>query len=85
MVAQDVPTDEKVEAARVLADCGRVLGEKVNDSQREVFQLRYARNYSTRAIAKELGKSNQAIKISLFRTRRTLASEMENLDALLSA
>ena len=83
--AEQVPTDRLVDAARVLADCGRALDEKVNDSQRRVFQLRYARNYSTRAIAQELGKSNQAVKISLFRTRRTLARETADLDLVLSA
>ncbi len=83
--AEQVPADRQVEAARILADCGRVLNEKVNDSQRRVFHLRYARNFSTRAIARELGKSNQAVKISLFRTRRTLAAETADLAAVLSA
>ena len=31
----------------------------------------------TRAIAEQLGKSNQAVKISLFRTRRAMESRLE--------
>ena len=31
-------------------------------------------------IAKELGKSNQAVKISLFRTRRAMEARLAELD-----
>lgn len=82
---EQVPTDRKVEAVRVLADCQRVIEEQLNETQREVFALRYAENCTTREIAEKLGKSNQAIKISLFRSRQTLADEANGLGALLSA
>jgi RNA polymerase sigma-70 factor (ECF subfamily) len=82
---EQVPTDRKVEAVRVLADCQRVIDEQLNETQREVFELRYAENCTTREIAEKLGKSNQAIKISLFRSRQTLAGEANGLGALLSA
>jgi len=82
---EQVPTDRKVEAVRVLADCQRVIDEQLNETQREVFELRYAENCTTREIAEKLGKSNQAIKISLFRSRQTLADEANGLGALLSA
>jgi RNA polymerase sigma-70 factor (ECF subfamily) len=78
-VADDqVSADRQVDAARTLASCNEVLDAKVTDAQREVFHLRYSQNYSTRDIAEELGKSRQAVKISLFRTRRTLSAEMES-------
>jgi RNA polymerase sigma-70 factor (ECF subfamily) len=82
---EQVPTDRRVEALRVLADCQRVIDEQLNETQRTVFALRYAENYSTREIAEKLGKSNQAIKISLFRSRKTLADETSGLSVLLSA
>jgi RNA polymerase sigma-70 factor (ECF subfamily) len=82
---EQVPTDRKVEAVRVLAACQRVIEEQLNETQREVFALRYAENCTTREIAEKLGKSNQAIKISLFRSRQTLADEADGLGALLSA
>jgi len=85
MCADDVPSDRLVDASRALESCGRVLEEKVTEAQREVFQLHYRRNCSTRDIAEQLGKSRQAVKISLFRTRRTLSAEMASRGLLLSA
>ncbi len=83
--AEQVPLDRMIDASRVLEDCNRVLDESVNESQREVFHLRYAENLSTRQIAEVVGKSNQAIKISLFRTRKTLAKAAINLDSVVTA
>ncbi len=74
--AEVVAQDRQVDALRALESCGRVLETKVTPAQREVFDLRYAQGYSTRAIADELGRSRQAVKISLFRTRRTLTHEL---------
>jgi RNA polymerase sigma-70 factor (ECF subfamily) len=85
VAAEAVPVDQQLDATRVLESCGRILDEKVNENQRNVFKMRYAQNFSMREIAAELGKSNQAIKISIFRTRRTLAENVENLDSLMSA
>jgi DNA-directed RNA polymerase specialized sigma24 family protein len=50
-----------------------------------VFRLRYAENRSTRDIAKRMGKSNQAIKIGLFRSRRALERRAPDLQSALSA
>jgi RNA polymerase sigma-70 factor (ECF subfamily) len=83
--AESVPADRRLDAARAQRECGRVLSERINESQREVFNLRYASNYSTRDIATQLGKSTQAVKISLFRTRRALAQNNQNLAQVLSA
>jgi RNA polymerase sigma-70 factor (ECF subfamily) len=83
--AETVGQDRQVDAVRALESCGRVLETKVTAAQREVFALRYGRGYSTRAIADELGRSRQAVKISLFRTRRTLSSEMASAGLSLSA
>jgi len=80
-----VPAERRVDASRVLADCGRALEGRVNDAQREVFQLRYGENHSTRSIAQKLGKSRQAVKISLFRTRRAMAQHANGLPDVLSA
>ncbi|MFP8870483.1 MAG: sigma-70 region 4 domain-containing protein, partial [Myxococcota bacterium] len=70
---------------RILRNCSRVLEEKVPDQQRETFELRYLENKSTREIAQKLGRSPQAVKISLFRTRRTLAENNRKLSSVLSA
>ena len=85
VAGEAVPVERCLDAARALDDCGRLLEERVSESQREVFRLHYAENQSTRDIAEKLGKSRQAVKISLFRTRRTLSSEMESRGIPLTA
>jgi RNA polymerase sigma-70 factor (ECF subfamily) len=76
-VAPEVPSDRRVEAARVLEVCADTLDEDVSPAQREIFDLYYGENHPTKQIAEELGKSNQAIKISLFRTRRAIEARLE--------
>jgi RNA polymerase sigma factor (sigma-70 family) len=77
IAAEQAPVDRQVDAARLLEDCGAVLTEQVSEAQQEVFRLRYADGQSMKQIAATLGKSCQAVKISLFRTRRTLSAELE--------
>ena len=76
-VAPEAGSDRRVEATRVLGVCADALDEDVSASQREIFDLYYGENQPTKAIAEELGKSNQAIKISLFRTRRAMEARLE--------
>jgi RNA polymerase sigma factor (sigma-70 family) len=83
--SSDVPTDRQVEASRVLERCARMVESELSPTQRKVFHLKYAENRSTRAIAKQLGKSSQAVKISLFRSRRALANQAADLRAVLNA
>ena len=77
--------DRQTDVVRILRNCSRTLEQRVSDEQQKVFHLRYVENHSTKEIAGELGKSTQAVKISLFRTRRTLAENNRNLEMLLSA
>ena len=76
-VAPEAPSDRRVEAARVLEVCADALDEDVSEAQREIFDLYYGEGQPTKAIAEELGKSNQAVKISLFRTRRAMEARLE--------
>lgn len=73
--------DRRVDAQRILDHCDETLESRVSAGQREVFYLRYVENQPVRSIAERVGKSNEAIKISLFRTRRLLtegpASELQ--------
>ncbi|MCP5041040.1 MAG: RNA polymerase sigma factor [bacterium] len=81
----ETPADQQIDFVRILRNCSRVLEEKVPQQQREAFEQRYIENRSTREIAENMGKSPQAIKISLFRTRRTLADNNRKLPQVLSA
>jgi RNA polymerase sigma-70 factor (ECF subfamily) len=76
-VADDaVPTDRQLDASRLLGHVVGVLERAVSAPQREIFALHHRDNRSTGEISTLLGKSRQAIKISLFRTRRTLSREL---------
>jgi RNA polymerase sigma-70 factor (ECF subfamily) len=81
----DASPDRCVDANRALRRCGEVVEHELTDQQRTVFYLKYAENRTTRAIAEELGKSNQAIKISLFRSRKTLLRHATDVDEVLEA
>ena len=81
----ETPADQRTDLVRILRNCSQVLEEKVPDQQRKAFDLRYLKNKSMREIAQEMGKSPQAVKISLFRARRTLAENNRKLSSVLSA
>jgi RNA polymerase sigma-70 factor (ECF subfamily) len=85
LVAPDVSSDRRVEAARILAVCADSLEEDVSAAQHEIFNLYYGENRATKVIAEDLGKSNQAIKISLFRTRRAMEARLEEQGIQLTA
>jgi RNA polymerase sigma-70 factor (ECF subfamily) len=84
-VSPDVPSDRRVEAARIIDVCADALDEDVSPAQREIFDLYYGENRPMKAIAKELGKSSQAVKISLFRTRRAMEARLEEREVQQSA
>ena len=77
--------DRKVDMGRVLSRCGQIVDRDLSPGQKQIFQLRYIDSRSTRAIAEELGKSTQAVKISLFRSRRALVQRTPELHQVLSA
>jgi RNA polymerase sigma-70 factor (ECF subfamily) len=81
----EVPSDRRVEAIRILGVCADSLDEDVSPKQREIFDLYYGENKPTKAIADALGKSTQAVKISLFRTRRAMESRLNEHGIQLSA
>jgi RNA polymerase sigma-70 factor (ECF subfamily) len=82
--AQDAPLDRRVDAARMLARCADVLGSEVGQPHREMFELQLGGAQDMAAIADRVGKSRQAVKISLFRTRRLLGDRVAGLRELLT-
>jgi RNA polymerase sigma-70 factor (ECF subfamily) len=81
----EMPSEGRIDAHRVLEVCAETLEEAVSPAQREIFELYYGENRATKEIAADLGKSNQAIKISLFRTRRAMEARLEALDLAVTA
>ena len=80
----EAPLDRQVDAARVLARCAEVLGRDVSAAHREMFELQLGGARDMASIADSVGKSRQAVKISLFRTRRLLGDRVAGLRELLA-
>ena len=84
---EDTPSDaaieSRIDATRLLARCDEVLESSRRPAHQEIFRLRYAANESIRSIAKQVGKSNEAVKVSLRRSRNALASAVPELEVLL--
>lgn len=83
---EDSPSDDAIEgridAARLLERCGEVLESSRRPAHREIFRMRYAESRSIRAIAKETGKSSEAVKVSLRRSRNVLAAAVPELEVV---
>lgn len=77
--------EQRFDAARALDELERALEDEVLPRHREIFHRRYRDGLATRDIADEIGRSNQSVKISLFRTRRTLEAHTPALNELLEA
>ncbi len=85
MMAADAPTDQAVDARRMLAHCEEVIETRLTPLQRRIFHLKHLRRQSIRNIAEALGKSEDAIKANLYRMRRTIAEAAPGLDQILGA
>ena len=72
-----------MDAARVLRRCIHVAERELSADQRKVFYLKHSENRSARSIAEQLGRSTAAVKINLFRSRKTLVRYTPNVAAVL--
>jgi RNA polymerase sigma-70 factor (ECF subfamily) len=79
----EAPTDETVEARRMLRRCEAIIENDLTALQRRIFHLKHLRQQSIRAIAQALGKSEDAVKANLYRMRRSIADGTPGLDTLL--
>lgn len=83
---EESPTDAAIEsrldATRLLARCDEALEETRRPAHREIFRLRYAESQSIREIAKSVGKSSEAVKVSLRRSRNVLAERVPELEEI---
>jgi len=81
--AGDAPADRAVDARRALAQCEAVIESQLTPLQRRIFHLKHLRRQSIRAIARALGKSEDAIKANLYRMRRAIAEGAPGIESLL--
>jgi DNA-directed RNA polymerase specialized sigma24 family protein len=67
----------------VLERCDKVLESTRRPAHQEIFHLRYGQRKSIRAIADCVGKSNEAVKVSLRRSRAALSEGVPELGVVL--
>jgi RNA polymerase sigma-70 factor (ECF subfamily) len=75
--------ESRVDAARALDRCGEVLIASRRPAHQQIFHLRYGECHSIRAIAAKIGKTNEAVKISLRRSRAAMADGVPELRSVL--
>jgi RNA polymerase sigma-70 factor (ECF subfamily) len=75
--------ERRVDAARVIDLCDTVLAASRRPAHQEIFHLRYGGNHSIRRIANMVGKTNDAVKVSLRRSRAALADGVPEVNIVL--
>jgi RNA polymerase sigma-70 factor (ECF subfamily) len=76
-------TERRIDAMRVLKRCDEVLESSRRPAHREIFRLRYGESLPIRSIAERVGKSKDAVKVSLRRSRSALTNGVPELGAVL--
>lgn len=79
----DAPTDEAVDARRVLGRCEHIIANDLTPLQRRIFDMKHLHQQPIRTIATVLGKSEDAIKANLYRMRRAISAGTPGLDGML--
>lgn len=79
----DAAIESRIDATHVLERCDEVLEAGRRPAHQEIFRLRYAESQSIRSIAKQVGKSSEAVKVSLRRSRNLLADGVPELEMIL--
>jgi RNA polymerase sigma factor (sigma-70 family) len=79
----DAPTDETVDARRVLDRCEYIIANDLTPLQRRIFHLKHLRQQPIRSIADALGKSEDAVKANLYRMRKAISAGTPGLEGLL--
>jgi RNA polymerase sigma-70 factor (ECF subfamily) len=83
IAAFEASPEQAADARRMLVRCEEVIERELTPLQRRIFHLKHLRRQPIRAIARALGKSEDAIKANLYRMRRAITEAAPGLDALL--
>ncbi len=78
----DAAIESRLDATHLLERCDEVLETSRRPAHQEIFRLRYAESQSIRSIAKRLGKSSEAVKVSLRRSRNVLEESVPELEQI---
>ncbi|MFP6607121.1 MAG: RNA polymerase sigma factor [Myxococcota bacterium] len=83
VAGREAPTDESVEARRMLSRCQEIIESQLTPLQRRIFLLKHLRRQPIRSIAEVLGTSEDAVKANLYRMRRAITEGTPGLEHLL--
>lgn len=83
VAGREAPTDESVEARRMLSRCQEIIESQLTPLQRRIFLLKHLRRQPIRSIAEVLGTSEDAVKANLYRMRRAITDGTPGLEHLL--
>jgi len=83
VAGREAPTDESVDARRMLGRCQEIIESELTPLQRRIFLLKHLRRQPIRSIAEVLGTSEDAVKANLYRMRRAIAEGTPGLEKLL--
>lgn len=81
----DAAIESRIDAAHLLERCDEVLESGRRSAHQEIFRLRYAESQSIRSIAKQVGKTSEAVKVSLRRSRNLLVDGVPELESILES
>lgn len=81
----EATTERRIDASRVLEKCEDVLASTRRTAHQEIFHLRYGERMSIREIAAEVGKSSEAVKVSLRRSRNAIEKGVPELSVVLDS
>jgi len=82
---EEAPADRTVDARRLLSRCETLIEEELTPLQRRIFHLKHLRRQPIRAIARALGKSEDAVKANLYRMRRALEEGVPGLGSVITS
>lgn len=85
MVPVEGRTEIAFDARRMIRRCEEIFNNELSPVQQRIFSLKHSERLPIKAIARTLGKSEDAVKAQLYRIRRVMADGTPGLDALLHA
>jgi len=77
--------EQRIDARRALERCSAVMGRELSPTAERMFRMHYVENRSVRAVGRLLHKKPDAVKIALFRARRTLRAHALGVPELLAS
>lgn len=83
MLSVEGRTEAAFDARRLLGRCQQIFETELSPVQKRIFSMKHADRLPIKAIARTLGKSEDAVKAQLYRIRRVMSDRAPGLEAAL--